>query len=245
MRAGDVLGAPAGGLGDRVLEADIAIHPVRGRAGLLDEGRDRPDRGIGQVTHHAQDRGGLEDDVRVGDHDRLRPVVLEQSLEAVVERVRLPLAAVLPAVADHPTRVLRFLRREQLRGSVGASVVDHREPKAVDGVVELHHPVDAEPQDRSFVPGRYDDGDPGAVLQVDLVVVVVVAPAVPGEQHVLEHRDTHGHRAEQHQQAEDPQPDAADVLGDHGHADCAIRTARRSAILRCSADPSSATTSSK
>ena len=226
-QAGDgaehVLPAPGGRLGGDVLVADEAGQVVARAAALLDVGGDGAHPRVGQVPGHLAEGVGHEDHVGVGDQQRLHPVVAQDDAQAVVERVRLPLAALVAAQVNHVARVLRLLGLGYLRRLVRTRVVDQEDPQPVPRVLQRHEPVDRGSDDRRLIPGR--DQDRGA--RVDrLAGAVMVTPEVAGDQQELPGGGQLGDGAGHHQYDQHPVAAPDQVVHHRGQAPAVSRTER-------------------
>src|SRR5664280_2719445 len=216
QHAEHVLAPTCGGLCGDVFVADEPGHVVGRPTPLLDVGGHRTDLGIGQLPGHLLERRRLVDDVGVHHQEGLHPVVLQQDGQTVVEGVGLALAALLAAHVHHVARVLGNLGLDDLRGVVGAGVVDHADAQPVTWVVEEHEPIDGRTDDGLLVPRRDEDGGAGEVVADPAVVVV---PRVEGHQQELvesrQERDDPDHD-EQHEEPLAAEGDP--VEEDHGAA---------------------------
>jgi hypothetical protein len=150
------------------------------------------------VTGELAQRVGEVDHVGVHDEQRLHPVVLEDPRDAVIERVRLALAADLAAQVEHPAgacvcQILGGLGEHDIGGLVGARVIHDVDPQPVLRVVERHQSVDGCPDHEPFVPGGHDHRD---VRQVRPGLAVVVDGRVERQHEELVQGRQHGHRPE-------------------------------------------------
>ncbi len=208
-RAQDVLAAPRGRLGGDVLVADEPGEVVAGPGAFLDVGGDGTDLRIGEVPGHGAERRRLIDDVGIHDQQRLHPVVGQADLQPVVQRVRLAVAALLPAQVDHVARVLRRLGQHHVGCVVRARVVHDEDAQRVPRVVEQHEPVDGCADDGGLVPRRDHDGGPG---EVRLAGAVVIAPEMDRDEQELVGGGQLGHGSGHDKDNEQPLPAENQVM---------------------------------
>ena len=150
-------------------------------AALLHVGRDAADLGVGEMAHHAAQRRGLEEHVGVHDHHALGPVLRQDRPDAVVERVRLALAALLATQMEHRARILRHLRPHHVGRVIGAGIVDHVDAPRAGRVVDAHQRIDAGAQHVGLVPCRQQEGHArGDVAAFGIVVADTVKANAPG-----------------------------------------------------------------
>ena len=131
----------------------------------------------------------------------------------MVEGMGLALAPVLASKVHDVARVLEHLGLDHVGGVVGGGVVDDVDPEPVEGVVQLHQPVDRRADDQPLVPGRDEDGRAGKVV-VDLVVVVDAV--VEGDQQELVRGRQQRDRPDHHDDDERPLETECD-LPEHVH----------------------------
>jgi hypothetical protein len=148
---------------------------------------------------------------------------LQDDGRAVIERVRLPLAALFPAQVKDVARVLSGLGLGDLGSLVRARVVDQVDPQGVPRVLKRHEPVDRGADDRRFVPGRDQDRGP---REHGRAVLVVITPVMTGDQQKLPARGDIGDGAEHDQDDEDPVAALEEVAAHGGQIPAALTVCR-------------------
>ena len=169
--AHDVLRPSRRRLGRDVFEGDEARQQAAGLAAFLHIGRDAADLGVGEMADHAPQGQRLEEDVGIHDHDGLGPVLGEDRPDAVVQRVRLSLAALLASQMKDRAGILRHLGAHDVGRVVGAGVVDDVEAPGAGRIVDAHQRIDAGAQHVRFVPCRQHEGHARRVVAAVGIVV--------------------------------------------------------------------------
>ena len=196
LRAQNIMGTTRSRLCQHIFEADIASQVVLVGASFAHIRRDSADPGIGEMTCHPTKRIGEVDNVCVHDQQRLHPVVLEHDSYAVIERVCLAFAALIPAQMKHGSRVLLRFRRHHTRCIVCARVVDDIDTKTIEGVIESHETVDGCRDHRALVPGGNHDRHPGKIGRRPRIMI---ADGVQGDQEKRISTDHHGNHPRRHE----------------------------------------------
>jgi hypothetical protein len=124
------------------------------------------------------------------------PVLLQDDPDAVVQRVRLALPALLAPQVEDRAGILRHLLAHDLGRVVGAGVVDDVDAPRPGRIVDAHQRIDAGAQHVGLVPRRQHESHARRVV---LAPRIVVPDAVRTDDQELGEGRQRGHHAQRDQ----------------------------------------------